>query len=338
MVRLPDERRLRCEGGTWSPLHWHVPSEGPKGSDGAVFGARHRSPLKVIQQFTFRRSGFEMQTPDAPGPRTCMQRALREALRRDEFVLHYQPQFDVESGRLAGFEALLRWHRGGKTWLNPDVFIEPAETTGLIVPIGDFVLATAAAQLRHWHGLGHTEMKVSVNVSAVQLQQWDFVPKVAAILWHTKLDPASLELEITESVALDGNSDAQHVVATLKKMGIAIALDDFGTRYSSLRYLRDFSPDRLKIDRSFVAMLKARHDGANFVQALIDLGTSLNVKVTAEGVETGEQLQMLQKSGCDRVQGFLLGKPMNAADTETFLARGVQMPLASPRAQTLSTL
>ena len=244
--------------------------------------------------------------------RAALEHGLRRALERDELVLHYQPLVDLTSGRVVGMEALLRWQHPERGLVPPLSFIPLAEETGLILPIGRWVLETACAQVRDWQRRipAASGLVVSVNLSARQFAQADLVANVAAILDHTGLSPACLELEITESVVMDQSEASIERLRGLRSLGVRLVLDDFGTGYSSLSYLRRLPLDTIKIDRSFVSGMGTDEADLPIVQAVISLAHGLHVDVVAEGIETPEQLARLVELGCDRGQGYLLARPL----------------------------
>jgi diguanylate cyclase (GGDEF)-like protein/PAS domain S-box-containing protein len=239
-----------------------------------------------------------------------MESKLRRALERGQFLLHYQPRIDLRSGTCLGAEALIRWQISPQELVCPNRFIPLAEETGLIVPIGRWVLETACAQNKAWQDAGFEPKIVSVNVSARQFRQDDFVQTVTEVLRKTGLEARYLEIELTESVVMH---DADKIVAMLdelKGIGVHISVDDFGTGYSSLSYLKRFPVDRLKIDRSFVQDVMRNNDDATIVRTIIALGHNLGLHVVAEGVETAEQSDFLQQNDCDEAQGHLFGRPI----------------------------
>jgi diguanylate cyclase (GGDEF)-like protein/PAS domain S-box-containing protein len=242
----------------------------------------------------------------------ALQRGLCQALAEGQFELYYQPRVNIASGQILGVEALLRWHLPGQGMLTPDRFIPIAEETDLIVPIGRWVLEQACRQNLAWQCMGLPPLSVSVNVSAVQLQQPDFVGIVSEALAHTQLPPVRLELELTESLFMQGAAKMLDTLRRLRVLGVSLSIDDFGTGYSSLSYLKRFAADRLKIDRSFIHELPESSDDAVITRTIISLGHSLGLRVVAEGVETAQQLQFLRDSGCDEAQGYLYGRPMTA--------------------------
>ena len=240
-----------------------------------------------------------------------MGNALRRAVEREEFSLAYQPQVDMESEKLVGVEALIRWKHPGWGIIPPIEFIPLAEETGLIFPIGEWVLKTACAQARAWQNAGLPRIRVGVNLSNRQFNQGNLVQTVTRVLEEEKLDPRYLELELTESTFMHNEEEALATLGTLKEMGVHIAIDDFGTGYSSLRYLKRFPIDILKIDRSFVQDIPGVAEDAAIVEAIIAMAKSLGVRVIAEGVETPEQLAFLLTHGCSLMQGYYLSRPID---------------------------
>ncbi len=251
---------------------------------------------------------------------------LRKALERNEFVLHYQPQVDLRTGRMIGMEALIRWQHPQRGLVPPFRFISVAEETGLIVPIGAWVIRTACAQNQAWQqaGLGH--LRVAVNLSTSQFTQPDLVQSIASILKETGLDAQYLEIELTESLMM---TDVEHgigILCELKALGVHLSVDDFGTGYSSLSYLKRFPIDMLKIDQSFVREITVEPDDAAIVMSIISLAHSLHLEVIAEGVETLAQLTYLRDNGCDEMQGYYFSKPVVATEFEVMLREEKSLP------------
>jgi EAL domain-containing protein (putative c-di-GMP-specific phosphodiesterase class I) len=238
-------------------------------------------------------------------------------------MLHYQPQFDLSTGAIQGFEALLRWSNAELGPVSPKEFVPVAETTGLILPIGDWVLRAACAQMKAWRDAGLANgMRIAVNVSGLQFAQHNFTESVAAAIHESGLPPACVELEITESMVMRDEDWANATLAKLKALGVLVAIDDFGTGYSSLSRLRELSVDRLKIDQSFVKGMQSNGENRALVSAIINMARALGVGVIAEGVEDFAQLLQLQDEKCGAAQGFLLGRPAAAVDAEA-LMRGL---------------
>ncbi len=253
--------------------------------------------------------------------RLALETSLRRAVEHDELEVYYQPLMDAHSNKLVGMEALVRWNHPDLGLVNPAQFIPLAEETGMIIPIGAWVLRHACAQTREWHKQGHGALRVSVNLSARQFRQTDFVGSVRKILDETGFDPHYLELEVTESLLMHNIDENIIVLNELKAMGISIAVDDFGTGYSSLSYLKRLPIDTLKIDRSFVNDVNSNRDDAAIVDAIISLAQSLTLKVVAEGVETCGQQTFLENHQCDEMQGFLFSHPLPADKFSEFLKR-----------------
>jgi diguanylate cyclase (GGDEF)-like protein/PAS domain S-box-containing protein len=247
--------------------------------------------------------------------------ALRRALEREEFVLYYQPQRCMKSGRLIGVEALIRWQPQGQQMIPPGEFIPIAEDTGLIVPIGDWILHTACAQLQSWRRAGLPDIPVHVNLSARQFQHRDLVRQIAQVLESTGCPAHALGLEITESAVMENPAKTAKTLRQLSEMGIRLAIDDFGTGYSSLSYLKQFPIDTLKIDRSFVQDVVTDNDDAMIVKAMVALGHSLRLDVVAEGVETHAQAEFLYRQDCNVMQGFHFGRPVPAMQMEALLRK-----------------
>lgn len=249
-----------------------------------------------------------------------MENGLRRALDKNELVLNYQPQFTTVNNQLIGVEALIRWHRDGKQMVSPAEFIPLAEESGLIIPIGEWVLRTACQQAKHWYRNGHA-MLMAVNISARQFQHPDFVSLVKDILHESKLEPHHLELEITESVVMHDIDKTIAILNALRELGINLSIDDFGTGYSSLNYLKRFPIQKLKVDQSFVRNMTLHSNDAALTKSIIGLGQSLSLRVIAEGVETQSQLEMLQHFGCDEVQGYLFSKPVSSLEIDKLLKK-----------------
>ncbi len=241
-----------------------------------------------------------------------LQSNLRQALERKEFLLYYQPQIDLKTGDMIGMEALIRWQHPELGLLSPKQFISIAEETGLIIPIGEWVLRKVCHQIKKWEADGLPPYRVSVNLSACQFRQKNLVEKITSIVTDAAVDPKFIELELTEGILVDDEETAISVLHQLNKMGMRISIDDFGTGYSSLSYLKRFPLNTLKIDKSFIRDISSDPDGAAITEAIIALGHSLRLKVIAEGVESKEQLMFLTPRGCDEVQGFYFSEPLPA--------------------------
>jgi EAL domain-containing protein (putative c-di-GMP-specific phosphodiesterase class I) len=251
--------------------------------------------------------------------RLTMDKNLRLALDRKELFLEYQPQTEIETGRITGFEVLLRWRHPELGLIPPDRFISIAENNGLILAIGEWVLETACAQVRGWQDSGFPVVPVAVNVSAVQFRQEKFCKVIRRVLQKTGLAPELLELELTESLLLSNADVTLSVLRELKEMGLKLCIDDFGTGYSSLSYLRHFSVDKLKIDQSFIRDIVANRDDAAITTAIINMAKSLHIKVVAEGVEEEAQVRFLRDRQCDEIQGHYCSKPVSAEEAGSML-------------------
>lgn len=250
----------------------------------------------------------------AANSRFSLEKEIRQALEREEFELYYQPQFTLPGGELSGAEALIRWNHPVKGLVSPAEFIWLAEETGLILPLGVWVLRNACRQARAWHDAGLLRGRVSVNLSAHQFAQENVLELIEQVLDETGLQPGSLEIEITESALMGQPEYVSHVVDAFKRLGVSLAIDDFGTGYSSLAYLKRFQVDKLKIDRSFVRDIPQDSNDVTIIRAIIAMAQSLGLTVIAEGVETDAQATLLAEIGCDAAQGFLYGKPVPARD------------------------
>ena len=253
--------------------------------------------------------------------RQSIEEDLRGALDREEFTLHYQPKINLKTGAITGAEALIRWRSSTRGSIPPVRFIPVAEDSGLILPIGAWVLREACAQERAWVDAGLPVPAVAVNVSAVQFQDEKFLEGLFAILGETGLDPSNLELEVTERVLMKHTKCAASILQILRNRGIRVSVDDFGTGYSSLSYLQQFPLDALKIDRSFVCGINTNPGETTIVNAIINIGRSLNLRVIAEGVETAADLAFLKAHHCDEAQGFYFSRPVPAAQFARFCER-----------------
>jgi diguanylate cyclase (GGDEF)-like protein/PAS domain S-box-containing protein len=253
--------------------------------------------------------------------RQSLNSSLRHAIQRDEFALYYQPIINLSTGRIARAEALIRWRHPTRGVVSPTQFISIAEESGMIVPIGRWVLREACRQTKAWQDAGLPPTKLAVNISAVELRSKDFVEGVKTILADTKFDPRSLELELTETFLMQDSKSTLLVLQALKELGLKLALDDFGTGYSSLSYMKRFPIDTLKIDRSFVRNLTTDADDASIVSAVINMGKSLHMGVVAEGVETADQRMFLQDYDCPEAQGHYFSYPLTATKFAALLTR-----------------
>ncbi len=257
-----------------------------------------------------------------------MENDLRRALSQNELILHYQPKVDLQSGKICGMEALIRWHRGGQEWVSPAVFIPLAEKSGLIIAIGSWVIEQACWQMRNWLDEGFSSMAVSINVSARQFRSGNLVKLVAQALNKYSIDAACLELELTESMLMLEPDQAVLTMQQLKQIGVKISLDDFGTGYSSFSYLSRFPIDTLKIDQSFVRDVTTESNAAEIASAIIALAHRMNLRVIAEGVETEAQLAYLLEKDSDEIQGFHFSKALSPDDISELLRSGRSLPCA----------
>jgi EAL domain-containing protein (putative c-di-GMP-specific phosphodiesterase class I) len=244
--------------------------------------------------------------------RLSLENDLRHAAERGELFLHYQPVADVASGQIVGAEALLRWDHPQRGRLEPDSFIPLAEETGLIVPVGEWVLREACLEAKTWQDAGYLPIHIGVNLSARQLNHKGLVNLVTRVLDESGISPEWLQLEITEGDVMSNVEFIIGVLHRLRGMGVGISVDDFGTGYSSLSYLKRFPIDSVKIDRSFVRDLATDASDAAIVTTIIAMARNLNLRVVAEGVETEEQLEFLRRRGCDEFQGYLVSRPVPA--------------------------
>lgn len=271
-----------------------------KNADSAMYAAKTEGP----NNFKFYTSQMSMRTEK----QLQLINDLRIALHNHQLALHYQPLIDLTNGSIIGAEALLRWFHPKHGMIPPKEFIHIAEETGLILPIGEWVLQTACAQNKTWQNEGLSPISIAINLSGQQFKLRDVVTLINKTLDKTKLDSQYLELELTESVIMESTELYLQIMKALKKIGVKISIDDFGTGYSSLSYLKRFPIDKLKIDQSFISDIPNNHDDAAIVRAILAMAKQLNLKVIAEGIETQEQLSLLQKYSCDFGQGFLFSK------------------------------
>jgi len=257
---------------------------------------------------------------EAGAGRLSLERSLHHAFDRKEFVIHYQPMIEVDTRRVVGAEALIRWKNPEFGLMSPDEFIPLAEECGLILPIGEWVLRTACEQMQSWRRGGHNDLRVAVNLSARQFQQHDLTDMIERILHETALPASALDVEITESTAMHNAELSLNIMSRLKQMGIRISIDDFGTGYSSLSYLKKFPIDTVKIDQNFIRDLSQGSNDGAIISAVISMARALKLRVVAEGVETEEQLTFLRLQHCETIQGFLYSRPLPAEEFEAVLA------------------
>jgi predicted signal transduction protein with EAL and GGDEF domain len=282
-----------------------------KNADTAMYHAKENGR----QGYQFFKSEMNARAVE----RQSIEENLRKALERQELALHYQPKIDLKTGVTIGVEALLRWFHPSLGSVSPAQFIPVAEDSGLIVPIGAWVLREACTQAQIWSQAGLPPMTMSVNVSAIQFRHEDFSSGLATILQETGFDPKHLELEITESALVKRADRTASILKEVRAKGIQVSIDDFGTGYSSLSYLRKFPVDTLKIDQSFIRQITASDSERAMVRAIISMGRSLGLKVIAEGVETAEELDFIQHEHCDQAQGYYFSKPVPPEQLLIFL-------------------
>jgi diguanylate cyclase (GGDEF)-like protein len=304
-----------------SPTDGHDAESLLRHSDLAMYFAKRRWPGS--------HAFFDASMNEGMLQRYTIESKLRGALERGELSLHYQPQIDIMTGIVSGMEALLRWTNEELGVVPPKDFIPVAEETGLIIPIGEWVLRTACAQAKKWHDEGLAVKRIAVNIAAQQFAMPNFVALVTAILAETGLEPTMLDLEITESMVLNDEGRAEQLLAGLHAIGVTVAIDDFGTGYSNFQRLQSLAIDRLKIDRSFVRDLGDGTDDSAIAAAIIAMAKSLSVGVVAEGVESFAQLRFLQEHHCAQAQGFLLSRPLPANEARMLLQRASDQTDAS---------
>jgi diguanylate cyclase (GGDEF)-like protein/PAS domain S-box-containing protein len=286
-----------------------------KNADTAMYQAKEQGR----QSFQFFKPEMNAQAVE----RQFIEESLRRALGRNEFTLHYQPKINIGTGAITGCEALLRWTHPTRGDISPALFIPIAEDSGLIVPIGRWVLSQACEQAQAWANAGLSATTVAVNVSAVEFRDDEFLKNLFTILTNSNLDPRSLEIELTESVLMRRVESTAAILQALRKRGVQVAIDDFGTGYSSLSYLRKFPIDALKIDQSFVRQIVGGEDDAAIVTAVISMAKSLKLRVVAEGVETLQELEFLQAHRCEEAQGFYFSRPVPPQQFATLLKSGI---------------
>jgi len=298
------------------PVHGRDTTALVKNADAAMYCAKERG-----------RNNFQFFAPEMNAQaleRLQLESDLRGALQRNELFLAYQPQLDVATGELIGAEALLRWRHPQLGLIPPDKFIRIAENSGLIIPLGEWVLRTACAQARQWQQQGLPAVPVAVNVSAVQFRQEGFLELIRRVLGDTGLSPQYLELELTESLIMSNSETILSMLRQLKATGVKLSIDDFGTGYSSLSYLKHFPVYKLKVDRSFVRDITLDPDDAAIISTIISMAKSLNLRAIAEGVETQEQMTFLRQHQCDEVQGYYFSQPLPADDFASFARRAAR--------------
>jgi len=278
------------------------------------------SKVKAQGRNNFRRYQQEMSREVLE--RLDLENRLYHAIKNEELSIHYQPQVDIQKGTLVGFEALLRWHNADLGSISPGQFIPIAEDTGLIVPIGEWVLREVCRQIDEWRRVFHVGLMVAVNFSARQFQQENLLEMIQSSMDQYQIDTSLLDMEITESIVMDNIDSAISKINSIKELGIKISIDDFGTGYSSLNYLKQLPLDKLKIDQSFVCGVPRDPDNMAITNAIIGLARSLGLDLIAEGVETVEQLMYLKENGCYKIQGYLFSKPLSVPDVNELIRAG----------------
>lgn len=288
------------------------------GEEAETLLANADAAMLISKQFGGNHLEFYRAEINAQIPKQLeLENDLHAAIKQHQLQLYYQPLINLKTGNISGMEALLRWPHPVHGFISPVHFIPLAEETGLIIPIGEWVLREACVQTLKWHKMGYTSLKVAVNVSEKQMRGRMLITTIKKILAETGFDPHYLELEITETAILD--ETVIPMIKEFKEMGLSLAVDDFGTGYSGLSYLKRFSIDKLKIDQSFIRDIPTNNDSITIVSAIIAMAKELNVKTLAEGVETKEQLQFLISKGCDFIQGYYFSKPLEATFFTQFL-------------------
>jgi diguanylate cyclase (GGDEF)-like protein len=295
------------------PEHGATPEELLKNADTAMYAAKHLGGNK----YAF----FDKNMDIAAKDRLHIEQALRKGIEKDEFYLLFQPQINLKNEKINGFESLCRWSKNSKTLVCPDHFIPVAEETGLITVIGEQLLDKAFGQVKKWVTSGLLDGRVAINISAKQFTQSDpdLYSVITQLLAKHTLSPNYIELEITEAALMDQSGHMIDIMKKFKRLGFEFAIDDFGTGYSSLTYLSKFPIDTLKIDMSFIRNLEFSDSQRSIVKTIINLGDNLGLKVIAEGVETRAQYDILARLGCDSIQGYILSRPLDARDVDTFI-------------------
>ncbi len=293
------------------PEHGNNLDELLKNADIALYKAKETGKNRIVF--------YNKPMDEALSERVLLEKHMRTALDNNEFILHYQPQLDIRTNKISGFEALIRWKSPELGFISPLRFISVAEDTHLIIPIGEWVLKNSCIFLKNLQRQGYGDMSISVNISMLQLLQEDFVERVTEILHFSQLDPACLELEITESILMESYETIAGKLKKLTEKGIKIALDDFGKGYSSLNYLKQLPISTLKIDKSFIDTIEVGTKDKSLTDLIVKVGRSMGLCVVAEGVETQEQMDYLIKHKCSKIQGYLFSKPMPEELVKTIL-------------------
>ncbi len=285
-----------------------------KNADTAMYEAK-QSGRNTVRFYTQEMSSAALQ-------RLEMENNLREAIKNQEFCLYYQPKYQLPTGECCGMEALVRWQHPSKGLIPPDSFIPLAEETGLVVKLGNWIIETACEQLKNWQQSGYAVDNLSINISARQFHESNLTTLFARIIDEKKINPANIEIELTESTLVQNQQNASEILSELHRMGFKIALDDFGTGYASMAYLKDFPIDTVKIDRSFVWGIPDSKQDMAIVKAINSLAEAMELTLIAEGVETKQQLAFLKQLGCAQGQGYLWSKPLPETDFEAQILKG----------------
>ena len=317
---LPDDQNLAVTASVGIAT---FPEDGEDGES-----LLHNADTAMYRAKELGRNNFQLCTPELTSramERLALQSGLRAALDRGEFVLNYQPMVSLATGRVVALEALVRWERPDKTIVMPGVFIPTAEETGLIVPLGEWVLREACRQLARWRRMGFPDLRVAVNMSARQFREENLLPAIGDALQQADLDPRQLEIEITESIAMESAEIVVGNLRMLRGIGVGIAIDDFGMGYSSMSYLKRYPVTALKIDRSFVTDLPRSAADAGIIRAIVEMAHGTKLGVVAEGVETHDQFRCLQQFGCDLMQGNWVAPPLTAGGIDHLLEEERQL-------------
>jgi len=300
------------------------------GNDANALVHNAEAALRVAKNTGEKYLPHRLELSSAVVSRMTMEHRLRAAVERQEFEIHYQTKIDVRSREIRGLEALVRWRDSEAGLVLPGAFLPLMESSGLIVPLGDWILRQAAADLRRWQGAGYPAIRVAVNISPVQLRRRAFADHLLDIVGEWRNENFGVDIEITEGVLIDDVSSAVSQLRALRRSGVRVAIDDFGTGYSSLSRLAELPVDMLKIDRSFINGLTSTGPGRTVAETIIALGRAFDMTTVAEGVETPEQFEMLANMGCDQSQGYLHSRPLAAADMESLLRNGTGSFLKLP--------
>jgi len=301
-------------GITFSTIGYTTPEQVIRDADTAMYKAKSSGKARYAI--------FDASLQQHVTEQLRLESELRRGLGAGEVFLDYQPIFALRGSRLVGFEALARWRHPDRGVLAPNAFIPLAEDTGLIIPLGSWVLREACRQMAQWTQDGGRHLKISVNVSSLQVADPKFASEVKAVIAETGLSPSQLTLEVTESVLMNCHGEAVAMLGELRKLGITLSIDDFGTGHSSLAYLAQLPIDQLKVDRSFIAKIGEGGDNSEIMRAIMTLGRALSKQVLAEGIENSRQLSILQDLGCEFGQGYLLSPPVDTTVAAAIATKG----------------